>query len=125
MSESERRKYFRKVLTLMLAQLAKKGSIGADRAWHADERFPDLIDWAVAERDREMNLRMLQRQKELVRSVESALKRVDEGSYGTCEECEEEIALPRLKARPITTLCIACQKKEEHEARRARHTVFA
>ena len=125
MRESERRKYFRKVLTLMLAQLAKKGSVGSDRAWNADERFPDLIDWAVAERDREMSLRILKREKELIGSVESALERVDAGSYGICEGCEEEIALARLKARPITTLCIACQKKEEHEARRARHTVFA
>jgi DnaK suppressor protein len=125
MSEPERRKYFRKVLTQMIEQLAKNGFAGPDCAWHANERFPDPIDWAIADRDREMSLRILKREKELIGSVESALERVDAGSYGICEGCEEEIALARLKARPITTLCIACQKKEENEARRARHTVFA
>jgi DnaK suppressor protein len=119
MRESERRKYFRKVLTLMLAQLAKKGFVGSDRAWHADERLPDLMDWAIADRDREMNLRILQREKELISRLESAIKRVDEGTYGICEKCEEEIALARLKARPVTTLCIVCQKKQELESRRA------
>jgi DnaK suppressor protein len=120
MSESERSKYFRKVLTLMLARMGKKGLVGPDCTWHADERFPDLIDWAIAERDREMNLRILQREMELINSVESALKRVDGGTYGICEGCEEEIALARLKARPVTTLCIECQRRQELEERRVR-----
>jgi DnaK suppressor protein len=125
MSEPEERNYFRKVLTLMLAQLAKKGLAGSESAWRADVRFPDLMDWAVADRDREMSLRILQREKELISTLESALKRVDEGTYGICEECEEEITLARLNARPATVLCIVCQKKQELEARKARHTAFA
>ena len=120
MSESERRKYFRKVLTQMLVQLARKGFVGSDCAWHANERIPDPLDWAIADRDREMSLRILKREKELISSVESALQKVDEGTYGICEECEEEIALARLKARPVTTLCIVCQKKQELEEKRAR-----
>jgi DnaK suppressor protein len=120
MIESDRSKYFRKVLTLMLAPLAKKGFVGSDCAWHSDEKFPDLVDWAIAERDREMSLRILQREMELINRVQSALKRVDEGTYGICEACEEEIALARLKARPVTTLCVMCQKKQEVEGKRAR-----
>ena len=125
MSESERRKYFTKVLTLILAQLAKRGLVRSDSARHADERFPDLMDWAIAKRDREMGLRILQRENELVSNLESALKRVDEGTYGICEKCDEEITLARLKARPVTTLCIVCQKKQELKPRNASHTASA
>ncbi len=75
--------------------------------------LPDLADRASTETDRALELRTRDRQRKLIAKIDSALKRIDEGSYGFCEETGEPIALRRLDARPIATLSIEAQERHE------------
>jgi DnaK suppressor protein len=75
----------------------------------------DPTDRASHETDRSFTLRMRDRDRRLIAKIEDALKRIEEGTFGTCNECGESISEARLKARPVTTLCIDC--KEEAELR--------
>jgi DnaK suppressor protein len=79
--------------------------------------FPDPTDRASLESDRALILRMRDRERKLLAKIDEAVKRLDTGSYGRCEECGDEIALERLKARPVTTLCIACKSDQEARER--------
>ncbi len=79
------------------------------------ESFPDLSDQASAEANQNFSLRLREREQKLVKKIDAALSRIANGSYGICELCEEEIAMPRLKARPVTTFCIECKTKQEEE----------
>ena len=77
----------------------------------------DTYDLASEERDREINLILSDRDRGKLQAVENALDRIEEGEYGICEDCEEEIAQARLEALPFTRLCVACQEEREKEAR--------
>jgi DnaK suppressor protein len=79
--------------------------------------FPDPTDRASLESDRALILRMRDRERKLLTKIDEAVKRLDSGSYGRCEECGDEIGLERLKARPVTTLCIACKSDQEARER--------
>lgn len=80
----------------------------------------DTYDLASEERDREINFILGDREREKLQSVESALARIDDGSYGICENCESEIAAGRLDAMPFSRLCVSCQAEQEKEARSQR-----
>ena len=82
---------------------------------HKDLEFADPADRATAESDRSFTLRIRDRERRLIRKIQSALQRIEDGSYGICEECGEEIGVPRLKARPVTRLCINCKAKQEED----------
>jgi DnaK suppressor protein len=75
--------------------------------------FPDPTDRAAMESDRSFTLRMRDRERKLIAKIEEALRRLEDGSYGVCEECGEKIGAARLKARPVTTLCIDCKSVQE------------
>ncbi|MDH5527239.1 MAG: RNA polymerase-binding protein DksA [Nitrospirota bacterium] len=75
--------------------------------------FPDMSDQATAEQDQNLNIRMRGREQKLLVKIEGALERIANGNYGSCEECGEDIAMERLKARPVTTLCIECKTEQE------------
>lgn len=77
----------------------------------------DTYDLASEERDREIHLILSDRDRGKLQAVENALDRIEEGAYGICEDCEEEIAQARLEALPFTRLCVACQEEREKEAR--------
>ena len=77
--------------------------------------FPDPTDRAFLESDRNFLLRIRDRERKLLLKIRDALKRIEDGSFGVCEICGKDISEKRLKARPVTTLCIEC--KEEQEAR--------
>jgi len=77
----------------------------------------DAYDIASDERDREINLILGDREREKLQAIEDALERIDAGTYGICESCEEEIAQARLEAMPFTRLCFACQTEREKEAK--------
>ncbi|MCB1508641.1 MAG: RNA polymerase-binding protein DksA [Hyphomicrobiaceae bacterium] len=74
---------------------------------------PDLADRASSETDRAIELRARDRQRKLIAKIDSALKRIDEGEYGYCEETGEPISLRRLEARPIATLSLEAQERHE------------
>ena len=77
----------------------------------------DTYDLASEQRDREINLILSDRDRGKLQAIENALERIDDGEYGICEECEEEIAQARLSALPFSRLCVACQEDREKEAR--------
>jgi DnaK suppressor protein len=82
--------------------------------------FPDPTDRASMESDRSFTLRIRDRERKLIAKIEEALRRLEEGSYGVCEECGEKIGTARLKARPVTTLCIECKSAQEVGERKNR-----
>ena len=75
--------------------------------------FPDPTDRASMESDRSFTLRIRDRERKLIAKIEEALRRLEDGSYGVCEKCGEKIGAARLKARPVTTLCIDCKSVQE------------
>lgn len=81
----------------------------------AEEAIPDPTDRATLESDRNFMLRIRDRERKLLGKIDEAFSRIDDGTYGRCGQCGGEIGVERLKARPVTTLCIEC--KSEQEAR--------
>ena len=79
------------------------------------EAFPDLSDQASAEADQNFVLRMKEREQKLLKKIDEALDRLTTHTYGICERCGEEIPFKRLKARPVTTLCIECKTLQEQQ----------
>ena len=77
----------------------------------------DLADRATSETDRALELRTRDRQRKLIAKIDEALRRIDDGSYGYCEETGEPIALKRLEARPIATLSVEAQERHERRER--------
>jgi DnaK suppressor protein len=82
-----------------------------------EESFADPTDRATLESDRSMLLRIRDRERKLLSKIDEAFIRIESGSYGQCEECGDEIGLARLKARPVTTLCITCKSAQEARER--------
>lgn len=79
--------------------------------------FPDMGDQATAEADRNFMLRLRDRERMLLKKIEVTIDLIENGPYGICEECGNEIGLKRLEARPVTTLCIDCKTRKEEEER--------
>ncbi len=77
--------------------------------------FPDLGDQASAEIDRNYVLRLRGREQKLIKKIENALEKIENGTYGLCESCGTAIEFKRLDARPVTTLCIDCKIEQEEE----------
>jgi DnaK suppressor protein len=75
--------------------------------------LPDEIDQASSEYAQSMIFRLRDREKFLLQKIEKALARIEDGTFGVCERCEEDIAQKRLEARPVTTLCIRCKEEQE------------
>ena len=82
---------------------------------YESSNFADLADRASSETDRSLELRSRDRQRKLIAKIDEALSRIDDGSYGYCEETGEEISLKRLIARPIATLSIDAQELHERK----------
>lgn len=78
------------------------------------ESSADPLDRATMDSGRENSLRFRERESRLIRKIRTALQKIDEGDFGICESCGEDIPLPRLKARPVTAHCIQCKTKLEH-----------
>lgn len=79
------------------------------------ETFPDLSDQASAEMDQNFLLRLKDRERKLIKKIDEALDRMSSNVYGICESCGGDIPYKRLKARPVTTLCIECKTLQEQE----------
>ena len=105
--------YFRKLLSDMLMEAQAKGEHTLEDMTDTMEVFADPADRATLESDRTFTLRLRDRERRLIRKIQEALQRLDDGTYGVCEECGNDIGVPRLKARPVTTLCIKCKSRQE------------
>ncbi len=84
------------------------------------DNFPDPTDRASLEGDRNLLLRIRDRERKLIAKIDEAIQRIEDGTYGKCEYCGGPIAVDRLKARPVTTACIACKATQEADERRLR-----
>jgi RNA polymerase-binding transcription factor len=111
------REYFRVRLLAWRDEILKeaKGTLAHLQA--ENENHPDLADRASSETDRAIELRSRDRQRKLIAKIESALARLDDGTYGYCEETGEPISLKRLEARPIATLSVEAQERHERRER--------
>ena len=79
----------------------------------AGEELPDTLDRSSVETDRNFTLRLRDRERKLLKKIDEALSRIDNKTFGVCEECGEEIGVNRLKVRPVATLCIVCKEEQE------------
>ncbi|RQD60656.1 MAG: RNA polymerase-binding protein DksA [Desulfonatronovibrio sp. MSAO_Bac4] len=107
--------YFKELLIKMREEIQQKGENTIEDMTEDREMFADPADRASAESDRAFILRLRDRDRKLIQKIEQALQRIEEGSFGLCDDCGEDISVPRLKARPVTTLCIKCKSKQEQE----------
>jgi DnaK suppressor protein len=113
MLNKKQKEYFRLWLTERLNEsLAKARATLADISDPKD-RPGDAIDKAAVSFDVGFALRIRDREAKLSTKIRDALQRLEDGTFGICEECGEEIPLKRLMARPVTTLCIQCKKEQE------------
>jgi len=104
---------FRVMLKKQLEHLARKseGSIGV--LLDAAVASADPLDRAALESERELAVHMMERDKKLMVKIKKALQKIDDRTFGICEECDEDIDIARLKLRPVTEFCIKCKKQQE------------
>jgi DnaK suppressor protein len=107
--------YFRGMLQEEMRTLLEDAGKTVSEMTSETTSFPDPNDRATQESDRSFELRIRDRERKLLNKVREALERIDDGSFGICEICGEEISEGRLKARPVTTLCIDCKIEEERK----------
>jgi DnaK suppressor protein len=111
------REYFRKKLLVWKEGILRESRETLQHLQDENQNHPDLADRASSETDRAIELRARDRQRKLICKIEAALSRLDEGTYGYCEETGEPIAIRRLEARPIATLSIEAQERHERRER--------
>ncbi len=92
--------------------LSAKKTLSEEATFDTDD-LPDEIDLASSEYTQSMVFRLRDREKFLLKKIDDALARIESGTYGICEICEEEISVKRLEARPVTTMCIRCKEEQE------------
>jgi DnaK suppressor protein len=107
------RDYFRRKLIAWKEEILREASETIQTLQSENDNHPDIADRASSETDRSIELRARDRQRKLISKIDSALARINDGSYGYCEETGEPIALRRLDARPIATLTIEAQERHE------------
>ena len=111
------RDYFRRKLANWREDLLRESRETLAALQSENENHPDLADRASSETDRSIELRARDRQRKLIAKIDAALGRLDDGSYGYCEETGEPISLKRLDARPIATLSVEAQERHERRER--------
>ena len=111
------REYFRRKLMTWKNEILREAQETLVALQTESENHPDLADRASSETDRAIELRARDRQRKLIAKIDAALGRLEDGSYGYCEETGEPISLRRLEARPIATLSIEAQERHERRER--------
>src|SRR5215204_906080 len=111
------RDYFRGKLLAWREDILKEAKETLQHLQDENQNHPDLADRASSETDRAIELRARDRQRKLIAKIEAALARLDEGTYGYCEETGDPISIRRLEARPIATLSIEAQERHERRER--------
>ncbi len=105
--------FFRELLNSQLEELLGRAERTVGALVQSDGVAADPLDQAAIESDRNYTLRIRDRESRLIRKIKLALAKIDEGSFGLCETCGEQIALARLKARPVAEHCIQCKTRME------------
>ncbi len=113
----EKSEFFRKLLKERLEALVDEANRSVTDLTAEKLNLPDAIDLASEESTRDFSIRLKDRERKLIYKIKKALDRLDEGTYGICEVCGEDIAEKRLIARPVTTHCIDCKTEAETQER--------
>ncbi|HVZ15106.1 MAG TPA: RNA polymerase-binding protein DksA [Bauldia sp.] len=111
------REYFRAKLLAWKEDILKEAKETLEHLQSESQNHSDFADRASSETDRAIELRARDRQRKLISKIDAALQRIDDGTYGYCEETGEPISLKRLDARPIATLSIEAQERHERRER--------
>ena len=112
---AKQKEFFRRKLNDWRDEIISETKETLNNLQYESSNFADLADRASSETDRSLELRSRDRQRKLIAKIDEALSRIDDGSYGYCEETGEEISLKRLIARPIATLSIDAQELHERK----------
>lgn len=112
----QQREYFKRKLNAWKDDILRESRETLENLQEESQNHPDMADRASSESDRALELRTRDRQRKLISKIDAALKRIEDGTYGYCEETGEPIGLARLDARPIATLSLEAQEMHErHE----------
>jgi DnaK suppressor protein len=114
---SEREQKIQEIKKMLIEQREKllQEAESALNTLPEESAFPDMGDQASVEVDRNFMLRLRGREQKLLKKIELAIEKIDNGTYGICEVCGCEIGIKRLEARPVTTMCIECKTEQEEE----------
>ena len=113
----QQRAYFRRKLLDWRDEILRSTKETLEHLQNDSEQHADIADRATSESERALELRARDRQRKLISKIDEALARIDDGSYGYCEETGEPISLKRLDARPIATLSVEAQERHERRER--------
>ncbi len=106
---------FKTLLQRQMDELLHDAGRTVSEMTEENTNFPDPTDRASLESDRNFELRIRDRERKLIKKIREALARLADDTFGLCESCEEEISVERLRARPVTTLCIDCKTEQERQ----------
>ena len=109
--------YFKQKLLAWKDEILRESRETVTHLQKETENHPDLADRATSETDRALELRTRDRQRKLISKIDEALRRIEDGSYGYCEETGEPIGLARLEARPVATMSVEAQERHERRER--------
>lgn len=109
----EKLKAFKDLLNQKINDLLSEAGKTVSEMTNGKENYPDPTDRASLESDRNFELRIRDRERKLIIKMQEAIKRIDEGTFGICDDCGGLISEKRLMARPVTTQCIECKTKQE------------
>ena len=112
------KEYFRQKLVTWKKDLLKESSQTLNNLQNENEAKPDITDRASEEIDRSFELRTRDRERKLINKIDAALKRIEDGSYGYCDETGDPIGIKRLEARPVATLSLEAQEMHEKAEKR-------
>ena len=105
--------FFKNLLIQWMEELLDHADQTVEGLLDSQENLADPLDRATVESDRIRTLRIRDRESMLIKKIRQSLKDIENGEYGICEDCGEDISIERLKARPVTSLCIGCKTKRE------------
>lgn len=106
--------FFKELLQRELDDLLARADETVSNLSKIGETIPDPLDRAAVDSGRESDLRFRERESRLIRKIKTALRKIEEETFGICESCGEDIPISRLKARPVTAHCIQCKTKMEN-----------
>ncbi len=110
--------FYKDLLTERMESLIGTAGKTLDELINEDEMFSDPLDRASSESNRSIELRKRDRERKLIVKIKKALVKIQEGTYGECEDCSDDITGERLRARPEATLCIKCKEDQEQLEKR-------
>ncbi len=111
--EHEQLDFFKNLLLSQLEELRKSGQEAVSGMKNQENAYADLVDQASNDASQEFVFRIKDRERKLINKIKDALERIEDGSYGLCETCGEDISVGRLTARPVATHCIVCKTAAE------------